>query len=190
DAIVTGANNGLGRSVALELAKRGATVHMLCRSQLKGQQARDEIASESKNDNIILHVVDVSRPKEIKNFVERFNSNGRIRKVDILINNAAILPWERTETPDGIESCFATNTLGSWYLTELLVKSLELVDDARVINVSSSAMFYKKLDVTDLQFKNGFNGMMAYAQTKRQQVELNEYWAIKYPNIRFYSMHP
>ncbi|KAJ3279351.1 Dehydrogenase/reductase SDR member 12, partial [Blyttiomyces sp. JEL0837] len=194
-AIVTGANNGLGKSVALELAKRGATVHMLCRDETRGKAARDEIINESKNENVILQIVDISRPSQLKSFVERFEASSSSTTVkgpvNILVNNAGILPSERSETPDGIESTFATNTLGGFYLTELLVPMLEKSDDPRVINVASGGMYNKKLDVTDLHFTKGkFDGTLAYAQTKRQQVELTEHWARKYPKIRFYSMHP
>ncbi|KAJ3094372.1 Dehydrogenase/reductase SDR member 12, partial [Phlyctochytrium planicorne] len=74
-AIVTGANAGLGKSVATELAKRGAKVHMLCRDSGRGQAARDEIASLTSNPDVILEVVDVSRPQQLKEFAEQFLKN-------------------------------------------------------------------------------------------------------------------
>ncbi|KAI8854700.1 hypothetical protein BC829DRAFT_159280 [Chytridium lagenaria] len=68
---------------------------------------------------------------------------------------------------------------------------LEKTGNARVVSVSSGGMFNKKLDASDLQFEKGkFDGVLAYAQTKRQQVELTEKWAKDFPTVRFYSMHP
>ncbi|KAI9334508.1 hypothetical protein DFJ73DRAFT_852950 [Zopfochytrium polystomum] len=192
-AIVTGANAGLGKVVALELAKKGATVHMVCRDPTRGKAARDEIAEASNNANVICDIVDVSRPKEIKEYVARLESSAANPplKVDILVNNAGILPATRVETPDGLESTFATNTVGSYYLTTLLLPALLRTEGSRVVSVSSGGMYNKKLSVADLQYsKSKFDGSLAYAQTKRAQVELTEYWAKKHPSIFFVSMHP
>ncbi|KAJ3200186.1 Dehydrogenase/reductase SDR member 12, partial [Dinochytrium kinnereticum] len=168
-AIVTGANAGLGKSVAMELAKReceGATVHMVCRDQGRGQTARDEIAEASSNPNIILEVVDVSRPAQLKEFAQKFLAREKAQ-INILVNNAGILPNERRETPDGIESTFATNTIGTYYLTKLLMPVLVISDSPRVISVSSGGMYNKRLDTGDLQSQRGkFDGVIAYAQTK------------------------
>ena len=64
-AIITGANSGLGKCVALFLASRGANVHILCRNKERGEEARNQIIEETKNEKIYLHVVDVSESKQI-----------------------------------------------------------------------------------------------------------------------------
>jgi dehydrogenase/reductase SDR family protein 12 len=79
----------LGKAVALDLAKRGATVHMLCRDPVRGNSAKEDIISISKNNNVILQVVDVSRPSHIKEFADRLLSNPDF-KLNILVNNAGV----------------------------------------------------------------------------------------------------
>ena len=96
---------------------------------------------------------------------------------------------ERKET-DGVESTFATNTLGTYHLTQLLIPTLKK-SNGRVVTVSSGGMYNVSLSVDDLETKRpGYNGSLAYAQTKRAQVELTDYWSKKHPEILFYSMHP
>ncbi|KAJ3194992.1 Dehydrogenase/reductase SDR member 12 [Irineochytrium annulatum] len=211
-AIITGGNSGLGKEAVRELAKRNSSVYMLCRDAKRGGEARSEIVEETGNERIYLEVcdsamcfsphrlligfykvVDVSRPRQIADFVERISKKPDA-KLDILINNAGILPATWSETPDGIEAVFATNTLSTYALTRLLMPLLERSDDPRVINVSSGGMYNKRLDPAGagaaIFSKSAFEGTLAYAQTKRQQVELTEYWATKHPKVRFYSMHP
>ncbi|KAI9335617.1 hypothetical protein DFJ73DRAFT_851443 [Zopfochytrium polystomum] len=191
-AIVTGANAGLGKVVALELAKKGATVHMVCRDPVRGKEARDEIAEASQNTNVLCDIVDVSRPKDIKEYVQRLESASANApfKLDILVNNAGILPATRVETPDGLESTFATNTVGTYFLTTLLLPALKRAEGSRVISVSSGGMYKVQLSTADLQYeKTEFNGSLAYDQTKRAQVELSTYWAKQHPSVFFVSMH-
>ncbi|KAJ3355621.1 Dehydrogenase/reductase SDR member 12 [Entophlyctis luteolus] len=204
--LITGANSGLGRAAAEELAVRGASVHLLCRDPVRGRTARDEIAKAANNSKVTLHVVDVSSVKAIKEFANEWSKvilplllfltyrQHNENKIDVLINNAGILPATRTETPEGLESTFATNTIGTYALTTLLLPYLRKSSDPRVVTVSSGGAFNKKLDVSDVNFTarpvKSFDGTLAYAQTKRQQIELTEYWAKKNPTIRFYSMHP
>lgn len=89
-------------------------------------------------------------------------------RLDILVNNAGCMVNERTETPDGIEANFATNTLGTYYLTKLLIPVLEKSENSRVVTVSSGGMYNCALDVSDLQSAKlkKFDGTMVYAQNK------------------------
>jgi len=100
----------------------------------------------------------------------------------------------REETPDEIEKNFATNTLGTYILTEELIPLLQKSTSEsrpRVVTVSSGGMLTNKLDVDDLQTKKkAFDGTMVYAQNKRQQIVISEKWAKKYPGIQFTTMHP
>ena len=97
---------------------------------------------------------------------------------------------ERTITEDGFEKNFATNTLGTHILTEKMITKLQ--SKARVIIVSSGGMLTNKLNSEDFNFEkmNPFDGTMAYAQNKRQQIVMTEQYASKCPNIFFASMHP
>ncbi|KAG9285627.1 hypothetical protein G9A89_009267 [Geosiphon pyriformis] len=225
--VVTGANAGLGKYVAAELYKRGAIVHMLCRDQARGEKARQDIinavttdesntattdgskeAESAKNtpimlkeDSLKLHQVDISNLKNVQKFVEELskgeNSEENSGKCHILINNAGVMNNERRLTPYGVETNFAINTIGTYYLTKCMIPLLEKAGPgSRVVTVSSGGMYTNKLDLTDLQFEKlkPFDGTMAYAQNKRQQVELTEYWSKKYPEqkigIKFLATHP
>ncbi|XP_069737916.1 dehydrogenase/reductase SDR family member 12 isoform X1 [Phaenicophaeus curvirostris] len=186
--LVTGANSGIGKATAKEIARRGGTVHLVCRNKERAEVAKEEIEAETGNQNIFLHVVDISNPKEIWNFAEKFKNE---HKLNVLINNAGCMVNNRELTEDGLERNFATNTLGTYILTTALLPLLEKEADARVITVSSGGMLVQKLNISDLQSANGtFDGTMVYAQNKRQQVVLTEQWAKAHRSIHFSVMHP
>jgi len=182
--MITGANSGIGKQAALEIAKRGGTIHMVCRNPKYAEEAQTEIKDASKNENIFIHILDLSDTKAVVKFATEFDQS-----VNVLINNAGCMVNERTITESGLEKNFATNTLGTHILTEKISKGSKL---ARVIIVSSGGMLTNKLDLTDLNFEkmNPFDGTMAYAQNKRQQVIMTQEYAKKYPGIFFASMHP
>ncbi|XP_049634782.1 dehydrogenase/reductase SDR family member 12 [Suncus etruscus] len=186
--LVTGGNSGLGKATAMEIAKRGGTVHLVCRDPARSQDAKNEIIRESGNQNIFLHIVDLSDPKKIWKFVENFKQE---HKINVLINNAGCMVNKRELTEDGLEKNFATNTLGVYILTTALIPVLEKENDPRVVTVSSGGMLVQKLNTCDLQWERAaFNGTRVYAQNKRQQVVMTEQWARVYPTIHFSSMHP
>lgn len=187
--IVTGANAGLGYVVTAELAQRGAEVHMLCRSANRGNAAREKIMATTGNDNIHLHLVDMSRQQDIRDFAARFLPT----QVDLLVNNAGVLLPERQESADGIEMTFATNVLGYFLLTELLVPRLMAAPAARVINVTSGGMYSAYLHLDDLQYETRpYNGTTAYAESKRAEVIMTQQWAAAWENtnIAVHAMHP
>uniref|UniRef100_A0A8C8SGM2 DHR12 reductase n=1 Tax=Pelusios castaneus TaxID=367368 RepID=A0A8C8SGM2_9SAUR len=186
--MITGANSGIGKAAATEIAKRGGTVHLVCRNKERAEEAKREITTETGNQNIFLHILDLSNPKGIWEFAEKFKTE---HKLNVLINNAGCMVNKRELTEDGLEKNFATNTLGTYILTTALLPLLEKDDDPRVITVSSGGMLVQKLDVSDLQSANvTFDGTMVYAQNKRQQVVLTEQWAKVHRNIHFSAMHP
>ncbi len=93
----------------------------------------------------------------------------------MLVNNAGILPQERTLSPDGYELAFATNVLGPFLLTELLLPLLRASAPSRIVNVSSGGMYTERIRVDDLQTERlEFDGPAVYARTKRAQVILTE----------------
>lgn len=164
---------------------------MICRNEEKGKTAMEEVKKYSNNDDIHLHICDVSLQSDIKDFVKKFTSEQK--RLDCLVNNAGVLIHERKKTKEGIESIFATNALGTFLMTELLVPFMSQNKDSkpRVVSVSSGGMYTVKLS-QDYQFEKmePYDGVQAYAYTKREQVILNEMWAKKYQDIDFYCMHP
>ncbi|KAM6978251.1 dehydrogenase/reductase SDR family member 12 [Tautogolabrus adspersus] len=186
--MITGANSGIGKATAQEIANRGGTVHMVCRNKGRADAAKEEIVEKSKNQDVHVHVVDMSSARQVWTFALNFSESNTLH---VLINNAGCMVNQRELTEEGLEKNFATNTLGTYILTTALIPALEKVEDARVVTVSSGGMLTQKLNADDLQFEKGtFDGTMAYAQNKRQQVILTERWAAEHKKIHFSSMHP
>lgn len=186
--MITGANSGIGKATAQEIANRGGTVHMVCRNKGRGEAAKDEIVERSKNENVHIHVVDMSSARQVWEFAQSFSQSNTVH---VVINNAGCMVNQRELTEEGLEKNFATNTLGTYILTTALIPALKKAEDPRVVTVSSGGMLTQKLNVDDLQFEKGtFDGTMAYAQNKRQQVILTERWASQHKDIHFSSMHP
>jgi dehydrogenase/reductase SDR family protein 12 len=166
--LVTGANAGLGRVVALELARRRASVTLLCRNAEAGAQAAQEIAQATGNPKVTCQRVDMSRPEDIRAFVQGWGQPGTARAhVDVLINNAGVLLNERTMTPEGLEATFATNTLGPYLLTEGLL-SLPGGSVGRVITVSSGGAYTARLEGEGISTWHGrpYDGPTVYSQSK------------------------
>ncbi|XP_072216544.1 dehydrogenase/reductase SDR family member 12 isoform X3 [Excalfactoria chinensis] len=127
--LITGSNSGIGKAAAKEIARRGGTVHLVCRNKERAEEAKGEIVTETGNQNIFLHIVDVSNPKEVWKFAEKFKNE---HKLNVLINNAGCMVNNRELTEEGLEKNFATNTLSTYILTTALLPLLEKEADARV----------------------------------------------------------
>uniref|UniRef100_A0A2K5LZ29 Uncharacterized protein n=1 Tax=Cercocebus atys TaxID=9531 RepID=A0A2K5LZ29_CERAT len=165
--LVTG-GNGIGKATALEIAKRDKqllTFHLVCRDQARAEDARGEIIRESGNQNIFLHIVDLSDPKKIWKFVENFKQE---HKLHVLINNAGCMVNKRELTEDGLEKNLLPILWVSVYiLTTGPIPVLEKEHDPRVITVSSGGMLVQKLNTNDLQCeRTAFDGTTVYAQNK------------------------
>lgn len=166
--IVTGANAGIGKATAAGLAQRGATVVMVCRSRERGEAARAEIVRETGSEAVALMLADLASQTSIRRFAEEFHQ--RYDRLDVLINNAAVIPRERTLTEDGIELQFAVNHLGYFLLTHLLLDVLKRSAPARIVNVSSQAHRVASLDFEDLQSENAYHPRRVYSRTKLANV--------------------
>ncbi|GLD94424.1 hypothetical protein PINS_up003035 [Pythium insidiosum] len=197
--VVTGANSGLGFAVAEELAKRSATVHMVCRSAERANEARDKIVETAKSAGVAkpdvrVHLADMGSAKSVKAFAEQFEKSNDT--VHALVNNAGALFNEESRTEDGVEMSMAVAMNGSFLLTGLLLPLLKNAKKGRVVNVSSGGQYLVGLDAKDLagvsRTGKNYNGAGAYAYAKRAQVELTKHWA-KLPagdGVIFHSMHP
>lgn len=188
--VVTGANSGTGYVTALELARSGATVVMLCRNADKGAAAREAIIAETGNQQVELIVVDLAEMAEVRRAAREFTD--RHAKLDVLVNNAGGVTQTRRESSEGLESMFAGNYLGHFLLTTLLLDRLKNAERARVINVSSVAHKGAKIDFADLQGRNRGNPMRGYGQSKLAQIlftyELAE--RLRDSGITVNAMHP
>jgi dehydrogenase/reductase SDR family member 12 len=187
--VVTGGNSGIGLATARALARRGATVILGCRNAERGNAAVAQVRAESGNRDVHFGLIDLSRLASVQHFAERLRGD----QVDVLVHSAAVLPAEHEETEDGVELTFATNVLGPFLLTALLLPRLHRGVEARVIHVSSGGMYLAPLDLEGWHvFPERFDGVRAYAATKRAVVVLNELWAERFAGtpIAFHAMHP
>ncbi len=162
--MVTGASSGIGVAAALELAKMGATLVMVCRNREKGEAAMGRITDESKNEKIALMVADLSSMESVRRPAKEFQ--GKHQRLDVLINNAGLFNLRRHLTVDGYETTFAVNYLSQFLLTNLLLKQLEAGAPSRVVGVSSSAHFGGHIDFDDLQGERSYSALRAYSQSK------------------------
>jgi NAD(P)-dependent dehydrogenase (short-subunit alcohol dehydrogenase family) len=186
--LVTGSGGGLGRAAALGLARLGATVHLLVRDRGRGERARDELRAESGSSRIEVEVADVSDLGALARWARGFAADA----IDVLVHNAGVLPAARALTADGLELTFATHVAGPHLLTRLLAPRLRAAGDARVVWVSSGGMYTQRLSLADLGWeRRPYDGVRAYAQTKRMQVELAARWARELgPAVHVSAMHP
>ncbi|CAN0002459.1 unnamed protein product [Pylaiella littoralis] len=218
-ACVTGANSGIGYCVAKSLAERDCTVHMLCRSKSRGEEARARLLAETGKKDVHLHIVDVSDFEQVETFAGSFLSSNP--RVDVLVNNAGGMPSDRTISAQGHEAIMATMLGGTQLLTKLLLPALENASSAsaaaatatagtltgegggggagaRVVNVSSGGMYTVSgagiAEDMDSKGVEPYDGTVVYALVKRAQVVLTERWAALYKDkkvdITFNSMHP
>ncbi|MDQ3728028.1 MAG: SDR family NAD(P)-dependent oxidoreductase [Actinomycetota bacterium] len=191
DILVTGASAGLGAAACEILAEAGATVHMLVRDPEKGEHVRSRISKRTGSDSLRLWHCDVSDQPSIHQFATAFSDN--VSKLDALVNNAGVMPPERTRTPDGIELSFATNVTGPYLLTRALEGTLRAAAPGRVVNVSSGGMYGAKLDSEDLQLEErDYDPVRFYAHTKRCEVVLTElcHERLGGDDLVFSSTHP
>src|SRR5438270_4673006 len=162
--MVTGANSGIGKATALELAQMGATVVMVCRDRARGEQARSEITTTSRNTAVDLLLADLSSQQSIRQLVETFQHH--YTHLHVLINNAGAAFPGRRESVDGLEMTFAVNYLAPFLLTNLLLDMLTANAPARIVNVSSNSHEAGYIQMDDLQEEKHYRSMRVYGQSK------------------------
>jgi len=133
--IVTGANSGIGYYTALDLAARNGRVILAGRNLQKTEDAAARIRLETGNANVVAMLLDVSLMSDVRRFVEEFKKNET--RLDILLNNAGVAGLSFQLTSEGLETVMATNHLGHFLLTNLLLETLIKSSPSRVVNVSS-----------------------------------------------------
>ncbi len=163
-AIVTGANSGLGLVTARELARAGAEVVIACRNADKGTDAAAQIGAAVPGATLEVRQLDLAELASVRAFAARAASERA--QIDLLVNNAGVMAPPRRATKDGFESQLATNHLGHFALTGLLLDALLAAPQARVVTVSSLAHRMGRIDFDDLQGERSYNNWRAYGQSK------------------------
>ena len=175
-AVVTGASGGIGLETALVLARRGATVILACRDMRKAGQAAARIRAEAARvraggakaqagtDSVRIVHLDLAALASVR------EAAGEIRsacpRLDLLINNAGVMAPPYQRTVDGFELTFATNHLGPFAFTGLVLDRLLATAGSRVVTVSSSGHTGGVMAFDDLHFERGYHATHAYWQSK------------------------
>jgi NAD(P)-dependent dehydrogenase (short-subunit alcohol dehydrogenase family) len=164
--LVTGATDGLGRSVAQGLAAKGATVLLHGRSPERLEATLEELRSQTGNEKVNSYLADLSSLDAARDLAERiFSEHDRL---DVLVNNAGVISPERRESEDGYELTFAVNYLSHFLLTRLLLPLLKDSAPARIVNVASAGQ--SPVDFSNLMLERGYDAMKAYSMSKLAQV--------------------
>jgi NAD(P)-dependent dehydrogenase (short-subunit alcohol dehydrogenase family) len=163
-AVVTGANAGLGFETARVLAAHGATVVLACRDPKRAEQAAVRIESKIKGANLRLVHLDLASLASVREAAAQIRS--LCPHVDLLINNAGVMDVPHHHTVDGFELTLATNHLGHFALTGLLLDRLLLSSGSRIVTVSSQAHRRGVIHFEDLQLERSYRPMTAYEQSK------------------------
>ncbi|XP_038142684.1 retinol dehydrogenase 12 [Cyprinodon tularosa] len=167
-AIVTGANTGIGKETAKDLAARGARVVLACRDTAKGEQAASDIMREVNGAKVVVRQLDLADTKSICLFAETIYNTEKT--LNYLINNAGVAICPYAKTVDGYEMQFGVNHLGHFFLTFLLLDLLKHSVPSRVINVSSTVHAMGKIQFDDLNGDKDYHPVRAYAQSKLANV--------------------
>jgi len=166
--MITGANSGIGGETSRALAKMGATVVMAVRNREAGEEVRQEIAKETRNESIELMVADLFSIEEVRGLASDFKKTHS--RLDVLINNAGGIFPKKEMTIDGLERTFALNHLAPFLLTHELLDRLKASAPSRIINVSSAAHLRGKIDFENLQSEKKYGQLGPYANAKLMNV--------------------
>jgi NAD(P)-dependent dehydrogenase (short-subunit alcohol dehydrogenase family) len=189
--VLTGATSGLGRAAAEHLARLGATLVITGRTAARNESTVAELVASTGNGSIVQIAADMGDLDQVRTLAGHVLD--RHERVDVLIHNAGALTAERRVTSDGTEATVASQVIGPFLLTSLLLDRLAAAAPSRVLTMSSGGMYAARLTVSGLEMPaGGYNGTQQYALAKRAQVTLNEMWAERFGRlgIHFHALHP
>ncbi|BES93584.1 retinol dehydrogenase [Nesidiocoris tenuis] len=194
--IVTGSNTGIGKATAEEFARRGAKVIMACRNVEKGEKAATDIRKalenvENSGEVIVMHL-DLSSLESVRKCAAEIINNES--QIHILVNNAGIMMCPRELTVDGYEMQFATNHLGHFLLTLLLLPTILASAPARIVNVSSKLhLWARSMYFDDINLANkSYSPVLGYGRSKLANILFTKELAerLKGTGVTAYSLHP
>lgn len=147
--IITGITSGIGTEIAIDLAKKGHIINLVARTHESGNKIKDKIIKLTNNEKISVYKCDLALQSDIHEFVDNFKKQND--GLDILINNAGIIPKNRIITSEGIETQFAVNYIAPYLLSRLLIDLLKKNSPSRIVHTSSTAHMSGNLNVNDFQ---------------------------------------
>nr|XP_043635888.1 short-chain dehydrogenase TIC 32, chloroplastic-like [Erigeron canadensis] len=199
-AIVTGGSSGIGRETARVLALRGAHVVMGVRNMVAGKQVQEAIVKEIPTAKVEAMELDLSSMTSVRNFASNFNASGQ--PLNLLINNAGIMMTPFMLSKDNLELQFATNHLGHFLLTQLLLDNMKKTaskskKEGRIVNVSSEAhkfSYPEGIRFDKINDEKHYNKYQAYGQSKLANIlhanELTRQLQEEGVEITANSLHP
>ena len=189
--VITGATSGLGMAAATTLAADGATIVLLARNTAKAEGVRDDIlrhGAPGGGDVVTGEMGDLESVRAAATTIAATHE-----RIDVLVHNAGALDATYGTSAQGIEQTVASQVVGPFLLTTLLLGRLRASAPSRVLWVSSGGMYSQPLAVDQLEMSpSDYNGTTAYARAKRAQVTLVEIWAdrLRDDGVVMHSMHP
>lgn len=169
--LITGATDGLGKGIALDLARRGATILVHGRDVKRIESTVSEIRQVGKGGCVRSYKADFASLEQVRGMAGQLLSNEP--RLDALVNNAGVgirVPGDgaRAESADGFEYRFAVNYLAPYLLTRLLLPALRASAPSRIVNVSSAGQ--QAIDFDEVMLERGYTGVRAYCQSKLAQI--------------------
>lgn len=169
--LITGATDGLGRALAIDLASRGATLLLHGRDDTRGQATLAEVRERTGNDRLHWYRADLAELAQVRGLADAVGRDHD--RLDALVSNAGIgatVPGggKRQESIDGIELRFAVNYLAGFLLTRKLLPLLTASAPARIVQVSSAGQM--PIDFDDVMLTRDYSGVRAYCQSKLAQI--------------------
>jgi NAD(P)-dependent dehydrogenase (short-subunit alcohol dehydrogenase family) len=163
--MITGATSGIGRATAIELARRGARLIVVCRDRTRGESLVREIGEQAGSEEVQLMLADLASLQSIRQLAADFLATAQ--PLHLLLNNAGVVNLQRQLSVDGFEEVFAVNHLAYFLLTHLLLDRLKAGSAARIVNVASDAhKFGGAIDFDDLGSEKSYGTMRVYARSK------------------------
>jgi retinol dehydrogenase 12 len=188
--VITGANSGIGKETAVDLAKRGGKIYIACRDQQRANAALKEIKERSGSENVHFLQLDLASMDSIRTFSRKFHELES--QLHILICNAGIMACPKGLTKDGFEMQLGTNHLGHFLLTNLLLDLLKAGAPSRVVVVSSLFHIVGKIRRSDLMGEKFYFRWFAYASSKLANILFARELAkrLEGTGITVNSLHP
>jgi NAD(P)-dependent dehydrogenase (short-subunit alcohol dehydrogenase family) len=163
-ALVTGANSGIGFETAQALAAHGAHVVLACRNRQKAQRAAEAIRSDIAGASVAVLDLNLADLVSVRQAAQQFRAEHD--RLDLLVNNAGVMGTPYRQTADGFELQMATNHLGHFALTGLLLDRLQASDRARVVTVSSLMHRSGRIPFDDVEGSAIRNTWLNYGTSK------------------------
>ncbi|XP_071919381.1 short-chain dehydrogenase TIC 32, chloroplastic-like isoform X1 [Coffea arabica] len=199
-AIVTGASSGIGTEITRVLVLRGAHVIMAVRNVDVGRKVKEAILKEIPNAKIEVMELDLSSMASVRNFASEYNSSDLL--LNILINNAGVMAPPYMVSQDGMEMQFATNHIGHFLLTNLLLQKMKTTArdcqrEGRIVNVSSvghNFTYQEGIRFDKINDQSSYSPFRAYGQSKLANIlhasELSRRLKEEGVNVTANSLHP